>query len=572
MKNFIQTDEKYLYKVYDLWVSKLLRQGVFFFSLTMNISTFYLHSQKEFIFTTNEEIIVWIKNFFGFCSGIDFIDFIFGSFDTNLGEGNTLVNCILGFRSHLNSNNFIKEKIEERLIKLLLFDYTLLFLQEFDEIAIFLKFLSKDFAKKRTFPFGFMAVYSECFLPIHEEYIVDILVENSVDFIQGFTCFHYFDWGKFCADSHIIPKGYLSEIPSIPAHITAFKDSEIIYYLLIYFYKKKIIMHQNIFYIKISGFFISYQYLGDYPNYIFDNFLNIMTELQKDVFAFLDPLSLFFVFTKHSESYLPHITRILDIFKKEISLNFLEFSDGVYIVNVDKFISRKDFSKLTLLADSYATFHYYDITYKKLSRSKFCPTVWKNKLMINLSEIEFSKFCILFRNVFFNIKEENENNIIFLLENSNSILPALIFNILFYVYGKNNIPVISSNISITLQKLQNKIVIFNKLNTTLLKKNINKIITENLSGFSFLINSNLKLRTEKIIPEGFSVNKYNIFTFEKSCDFSCLEQENLLKETPKILIYCNKLYFNSLLTEKKIRLRKQIKQVFLNKQRIKKFF
>jgi hypothetical protein len=126
-----------------------------------------------------------------FFSEIEFIECIQGAFEIDKSKIIHL-HAVIGFRSHFNSVQFVCNKLEKILTDHRVGNYKLSFLKDFKEITNSLRYLSKDFQKKRPFNYAFIGVYSAFFKKIHSEVLEQIL-DSRIFFFENRTFFNIFE-------------------------------------------------------------------------------------------------------------------------------------------------------------------------------------------------------------------------------------------------------------------------------------------------------------------------------------------------------------------------------------------
>jgi hypothetical protein len=555
-------DKKHFYKEVDVWVSSLLNRGVIFFGLTINFVAddvdnnliFYVEDTKSAL----EELLSLNKHL----AGIDFIDCGIGAIEK--GEsGIPHVHCVFGFRAHFNCIHFIREKIEVILTNTYKYDYKLSYLSYFKDVVQSIRYLSKDFEKPRDLNLAFYCEFSPIFLNIHTTFGDRI---ESLNFIEKHTNLNYFGH-IFSGIQRVLGKYH--NIDSIPLRIREHELHEVTYYLKMYFNFKHIFIYNNNLYIKIKGTRISYEFLGT-EDIIKDNFFNFMVELKSEVFDFIDPAALSTIFSENYKKIIDQVKMLCRYFKKNLSFDILEFKDGVYLAAYDRFIF--DPGVLQSFEKMFFTIRFYNLTYVNLLTKTKIPSLWKSKLLLNFNEDEFKSFCLVFRHILFGGEERTKRNILFLIGVTNSGKSRLVLDIAKASVGIENVGTLSTDPKFLVENLVGKaIAILDEPDLTMkmlnsLKKlgsgealNINakfeKSTYDQLTT-QILAASNPTPEIEAILKDDAMKSRIWKFVLENECPLSTKEYNNVLKELPKILVYCNKLYFEALIEKKRLTTKK----------------
>jgi hypothetical protein len=555
-------DKKHFYKEVDVWVSSLLNRGVIFFGLTINFVYGDLDGNLTFLVedaeSARDELLFLNKTL----EEIDFIDCGIGAIEKGKSRI-PHVHCVFGFRAHFNCIPFIREKIEVALTNKAVYDYKLSYLNYFKDVVQSIRYLSKDFEEKRDLNLAFYCGFSPIFRKIHNRF-TDII--ESLPFITKYTDLNFFGYNH-CDRQYMLGKYH--NIDAIPLRVREHELHEITYYLKLYFNLKHIFIYNNNLYIKIKGTRISYEFLGG-EDIIKDRFFNFMFELKNEVFDFIDPIALSIIFSENYKKIIDQVKMLCRYFKKNLSFDILEFKDGVYLANYDRFIS--DAEVLESFEKTVFTIRFYDITYYHLLRKTKTPSLWKSKLLLNFNEDEFKSFCLVFRHILFGGEERTKRNILFLIGVTNSGKSRLVLDIAKASVGIENVGTLSTDPKFLVENLVGKaIAILDEPDLTMkmlnsLKKlgsgealNINakfeKSTYDQLTT-QILAASNPTPEIEAILKDDAMKSRIWKFVLENECPLSTKEYNNVLKELPKILVYCNKLYFEALIEKKRLTTKK----------------
>jgi phage/plasmid-associated DNA primase len=202
-----------------------------------------------------------------------------------------------------------------------------------------------------------------------------------------------------------------------------------------------------------------------------------------------------------------------------------------------------------------------------LKRTKI-PSLWKLKLRLNFDENDFKAFCLIFRNILFSGGEKTKRNILFLLGVTNSGKSRLVLDIAKASVGIENVGTLSTDPKFLFENLVGKqiaildepdlsVKMLNSLkkfgsgealniNAKFEKSNYEELTTQILAA------SNYTPEINTILNDSAMKSRIWKFVFENECSLSNEEHQEILTELPKILIYCNKLYFESLPEKKRL--------------------
>jgi hypothetical protein len=558
----------------DLWSSSLLNRGVIFFGLTINFVK--KDSDDNLSFSIDDEItgrdaLVQLNRIF---SEIDFIECSFGSIE--IGErGIPHTHWVIGFRSHFNSVSFIREKIEFELTTTWNYDYKLSYLKYFKDVVQSIRYLSKEFDKKRNLNLAFFCTFSTIFENIHNKF--GEIIENMM-YIEEHTILFYFGHLFGANSAQYVPLGKHHNLIGIPLKIQDNEVQEISYYLQMYLYHKEMFFYKNSLYKKIENTRISYSFIGD-EEILKDNFLNFMLELKNELFDFIDPISLAMKFSENHKKIIDEVKILCRYFKKNLSFDIMEFADGIYLARFNRFISDK--TLLESFKRKFFTVRFYDVTYKNLLSKNNFPPVWKSKLLLNFDEETFKSFCLVFRNILFGSEEKTKRNILFLIGVSNSGKSRLVLDVAKNSIGIENVGSFSSDNNFLFENLVGKQIAI--LDEPDLPMKILNVLKKFGSGEALTINAKFQKATfgelttqilassnntpqiKSVLNDEAIKSRIWKFVLENECPLTNEEHQKIIKEIPKILVYCNKLYFESL-TEKKILTNKKLSKLFFEEK------
>ena len=517
------TDKKYLDKLYETWIQKLLINNIIFFELVLNLC--YVWDNSLYVpLNSNSEAqdkITWLHLTF---KNIDFIECTFGSIGVN-NNGIPYLHMIIGFRQNYIKKEFLKLRIEETLLSTLLFDYKLTFLKNFDKIIKALELLSAPFKKEeRNYPFAFNGVFSEHYQDLHDKFRNSL---DGVNFLENYTCL-------LCLDNI----GKNAECATVNYAAINNCNHEIFYYINLILTKNELIVFEKNLYKKVENSLMSYFLVGDIF-YFYKNLKKLLIKV-KDQLNYLDinhVCSLFSVAIKQVTNCLEHS----DLFiYKSLTSNVIEFKDGIYLETYSIFISKKhfldyDISEFTKFC---FTTKFYCLNYKTVYKNLY-PKALANYLLPHFSEDDFNRICLLISHFLTDsFITKNKNFFFEIINYSNSKILLLL--VLKY-FRKEYLNFINSNNIKTLSK---------KFIEQDANKNFLNVLFDRLI-IAITLEPNFNQTLKKILLDNTLLKK--IFFFFNSNtgseDIKCFNQ--ILDEAPKTILYCNKLYFHLLSNSKK---------------------
>lgn len=339
-----------------------------------------------------------------------------------------------------------------------------------------------------------------------------------------------------------------------------------------FIYLNEIIVRNDFVYLKINNTILSYKKAGNL-NWFKENIINIYNFLLKIYplnFYGLDINDLIlnhFVDTTMISNHL--------ILKESNKFNFgiIEFNDGVYFMDADKFVKRSIITQIKEKKYFY-TIKYYDKSYNWERQKK--PNNWINAVIYvtNFKEDsnEYNNFCSRIANLI--IKNNNitgKQKLLYIWGDSSTGKTTIIAKPLWKYFEKENIGIISGNSNFAYDYVINKelviwdeAVIEKKKREEILKflenepivanrKYKNQEILENiekiaLSNYSLNPDENKKLNHKKTYTDEAIFNRVYSVTFAPQYN-NIKEHEKKMKafiinienEDPTIMIYCNKI-------------------------------
>lgn len=277
---------------------------------------------------------------------------------------------------------------------------------------------------------------------------------------------------------------------------------------------------------------------------------------------------------------------------RRIMLNLIEFKDGIYNLSIDMFLGYQESLHkgiLKELDDKLTCVKYYDITYHNLTK----PDFWLSRVAEQLAgdqrwavkglnkEQTLKEFCSHFGRLFHTIPppfEIPKKNAVMVIGQSNTGKTTLVADILYELFGKENIGIIGDDGTFAFEQLEHKAVIvndefkYNKSN----RSNALKLIERK----PFLMNSKYKKKHEVIldapvlllsnekqndvlIQDDAFLNRIAIYSFNKKLAEGLVEKnihKKIAEELPKIVVYCNRLFVNKHYVQRRFRIRNDNKK------------
>lgn len=564
-------DIKYLYKLYDLWSAGLFTQGVIFFGLTINLAKFF--ADKTFVnsYKSKAEIEQWSKDFLFAMGNIEFIETLHGSMEVGK-KGILHTHCVIGFRAHYNIRDYIQRQVERKLLQYKFFDYKLSFLQGLKDVINSCRYLSKEFTfpavdesnlNGRKYPFAFMGVYSYFFTDIHDDLFLPFH-EKTVECIEPMS-FAFWE----CYRLKNMEPGMFHSIPAISNRLLEEELCEITYFLNFYLHSRGFINYKTNMYRKIEDTTVSYRYVGCLKDFLKTNILEILTSL-KEEFKYLQIMDMVFIFNKNYKQIVEHLQLSFCTIKKIMRWDLMEFTDGVYFASEDRFVKRQSptFAERVYKKNE-ITIRYYDETFKHCAygTGRF---LWREKLGSNFKGAAYKQFCFHFRNLLFPSIETQKSNIFLCIGVSNSGKTKLVAEIGSGSYGQQNVGTVANDPKFAFEnlldkdlaiidecevspKMLNAFKLFGSGEIMSINAKNKPIVYERLTT-KILACANPSENLKDFLADKAIQNRVVLFIFTNTCDISMTEHQDILKEIPRILIACNKIYFSLKKKEMKLKL------------------
>ena len=213
-------------------------------------------------------------------------------------------------------------------------------------------------------------------------------------------------------------------------------------------------------YIKNQNTKYTYIYLGDYF-YLIRNANKIISNLIENfpqTLGITDTFGDLFDNLKYVESIIKN--NVDDsLVSKKINFNVIEFNDGIYIMEYDKFFSTKEVNTLLKNNNQIRCTRYYNqnyLTTLKQTRN-LLPKIWLKYLGKNVDDT--TEFCTKFGKYFFqendvNIARDRKKNSMFIRGKSSTGKTMLLTNALINRWGMEHISMMTDNSNFTFENIQ----------------------------------------------------------------------------------------------------------------------
>ncbi len=238
-------------------------------------------------------------------------------------------------------------------------------------------------------------------------------------------------------------------------------------------------------------------------------------------------------------------------FKKDV----LEFKDGMYFINENKFFYfRNKKNEIDIRMKGKNCCVYFDRSYNNIKK----PEIWLKS--IEKTVVNSENFCIdLARYFHSDALDKLKQKSLLIVGGSNTGKTTLVTNIIVNLFGKENIGMIGKGDNFILEQLEGKDVIiadefkYSSSNRSSLlklmgneldlinKKGLKKYEFQNKAPVLFMFNSDLN---NLMLNDDAFKNRYIRYEFKHEIkEYLSNIDEILKKELAQIIIYCNKLYF-----------------------------
>ena len=584
-----------MYAYWDVYIGKLLEHGFHVFSININ----FIDRQEAFSFTKlniglgetymNKKQLevhpyssVFEQNsmymFAELCfllKDIECCDVLYATQEFSK-EGVPHFHCLFFVRQICIDYDNLYTSIQRELLYYSI-DVKIDYLKTQKDIKQYFIYMTKEFDKIRVNRYLFDAVFSHVYWEkYHWEFLAALESRDIFKINMEIDFYHddfYSDGDFSLSDINFkLSNPKYKDIPGFKFKETKSKDKEffeIVYYLYLYFKVKDIIVHNGNLYSKIKNSFMSYKYLGNHE-FLF-----------KNIYVYLEELSNMFTsinrekvtnFTIVNVQVLQKI--LLYLFQTKtfmkINYNILEFKEGLYFVDYNKFIKFDDKKyNLEIIKSKYFTIRYFDVLYVWCNRDveKTRWLYYLNKQFDKESELE--AFNVILSNLLFdnNTLEDNyEHNSskrksLFLLGESNTGKTSLITDIFRNAYGNENLGTLSKTLNFMLENAYNKdflvceeVELSKSNRSDILKLSSGEFLSVNQkykrTEFMRLTNkilftSNHTKQIHEFLKDKAFLNRVYLVLFDEIIDINEVDYKSIKIELPKILLYISKYKFHS---------------------------
>lgn len=553
-------NKKKLFIYMDEIIIRSINEGNLHFFITIN---FIEKIDKK------KELEIKIKKLENIIEEIELLSWYNIVSEKNLNK-NYHLHIILAIKSLIGFNNIIENNIKFYLINNYEIDSKVDILWNFIDIKKSWRYIFKDFEKKENDNLNIIKIKEDeeddKFKNLKNIIKIRKINKNEFDFLKGVK---------------LDEKNY--------------NERQLIFLWEYYLILNNIVIYKEKLYKKIENTMISYEEFNKIE-YMYENFSEIFFFFKKNFkiqFENFDELNFVSKFVKNKND---KITRLVEFSGKNANFNFniLEFKDGIYSILHNKFIRTNKFNKKNeinleniLIKKEIITIKFYNYSFENIQE----PKMWLNsvekvlglkkrgnslndKIAKFLKEDDIKWLLIYIAYIFhYSTNELKKQNTLYIWGPSNTGKTTLIINLFIKFFKKENIGLISNNKNFEYQHLINKnLLIFdefdiNKINIDNFKKLISKELIlgerknkepELINPTPMIISSNYNLESKLNLDENKEaiLNRLKIINFsEKFEDYEMEENINkeLEKEEGKIIVYCNRVYFNWIKKGKKTR-------------------
>lgn len=359
------------------------------------------------------------------------------------------------------------------------------------------------------------------------------------------------------------------------------------YYLMM----NDLFIYENNIYKKIENSMISFKKTTNI-NEIYDNFKDILMYFKTNFSFHFDNFNIIDFLGSNLINKEDKIKRLVDFtsYKIKPDYNIMEFTDGVYFINNNKFLRKDKFLiKNNISLENFlnenknSTIKHYNFSFNNLSEPKkwleglekilrFKEIKTKKDKILNLfQQNEDAKWLLIYIAYIFHYStnELKKKSTLYIWGQSNTGKTTMIINPLINYFGKENVGLMSNNKNFEFQHIEKKKLIildefdFSKVNID----NFKKLLSGELLLSEKKNKDPIILEHTPIIISSNQNPEYNLNMFDKTPITNRLkaihfknqilenEQENdikeqILREEAKIIVYCNRVYFNWIKKEK----------------------
>lgn len=594
---------KHLYISMDEVINNSLNEGNIHFFLTINF-------QETII---KKDIKKKIKNLEEIINKIELISWY--NITTELNKKNNYhIHGIIAIKSLIGYNNNIENNIKFCLINKFEIDTKLNVCWNFIDIKKSWRYLYKEYENKKNKEKGEIKkkINIDVLDPIFDEVFdknnlknenINLKnynknqIKNKINFIKVKKNEEiWFEKIKKWVNIEILNENKFDFVKGVKIDEKNYNERQLFFLWDFFLLINNMVLYKDKIYIKINESMISY---NEFKNidYLYDNINEIIFFFKKNFpfqFNNFDELNFISKFLKNKNE---KITRLREFSSRKVNFNFniLEFKDGVYSILHNKFVRTSKFEKEKnkslvnlLINKEISTIKYYNCSYENLKE----PAVWlksvekvlglkkrgdtlSDKIANFIKEDDIKWLLIYIAYIFhYSTNELNKQNTLYIWGPSNTGKTTLIINLFINYFGKENIGLISNNKNFEYQHIINKnLLIFDefdieKINIDNFKKLISKELIlgekkgkepEFINPTPMLISSNYSLENKLNMSESKEaiINRLKSINFKEKFKKEEMDYDinnKIKEEEAKIIIYCNRVYFNWIKKGKKTRM------------------
>jgi hypothetical protein len=390
----------YLSNFYNYYIKELLNTGLYFYKLTYKLDetlkdfNYILHTISNNYKNIEDIIKTRINNLMYTIQDIELIDFSFNMISKDQNN-NFYIHSIIGIRAFHN----VIENLNLHILKVLHLnffnfkeDISIEYLDTFLKIKCNFIKISKNCIKTIQFKKQYFFTFSKINETIHKQFI---------------NFFNDEDYYKNLEYSHI--NGKYASIQGFNFYKNVTKYNLPLYYLNMYLKLNKMVFCHRLLYKASEESEYKYNYVGN-SNYLLNNLNEVLLDLKKRFKIFES-----FYFLKKLLKNVKELKKVLKknsslLLNKQINFNILEFVDGLYFLETDYFLTKKDlsnpdFMKIKL---NLSCFRQYQVKYKKLNLKNYKEkSLWLKTLYKTLKNEEEVKDCCIRFGEYFSLLDES---------------------------------------------------------------------------------------------------------------------------------------------------------------------
>ena len=375
--------------------------------------------------------------------------------------------------------------------------------------------------------------------------------------------------------------GFLSNLSGCKIVNNQLDKSIVVDLILYYILFNGLFVYKNILYKRVENTLISYELVGDVKDILYNNFQeNVIMYFINNFPLHFKNFNFHYIIKKFLKTNENLIESIMDLTTNKIKPDYsiLEFNDGLYFINFDKFIPKYKLKNYDLKV---STLKYYDKTFKHLSLPKKWIEDLKISLNIDKSENEknndkFKQLCLYVANIFNrSVNLFAKKRVLYIYGESNTRKTTLIAKPILSFFGKENVGFLAKSKNFQFQDLVDKRVgildefkyehyyiqeylkLFSGENVVVDEKYSK--IHKQIKDLPIIILSNNKIDEKNenlknaLLNRIYEVEFKNVINNKRNININENVDKILKEEEPSIVVYCNKVYFDENFKKTKIK-------------------